>query len=169
MIPDPVGKKYNYSWLPHSYKPVVYIEDIIGIYFMNLNEKGTSSNSDDFKMSKIKFTFDDNYYLQGDNELDSFSKQLSTEFGDNSRDKDVMEFYFQFKYNGWDEGFNNFSTDMDGDVFFKLRACYNSNTSSSVCRANALDNLEDYLNDMGGLFMYHRINYNISRLHKVKF
>jgi hypothetical protein len=168
MVPNPVGRQYNYLWFPHSYKPVVYIEDIIGIYFMNLNEEGSNGNSDDFNMSNIKFTFDDNYYLQGDNDLYSFSKQISTEFGDNSGDKDVMEFYFQFKYTGWDEGVKNFTTDMDSDVFINLRNCYDSSTSNSVCRSNALDNMEDYLDDMGGLFFYYRINYNISRLYNVE-
>jgi hypothetical protein len=64
----------------------------------------------------------------------------------------------------WDEGQLYYNL-MYGNVFTDLTTCL-SNLSNNrlTCRNNALDNMENYLQNHASWFLYYRINHLISRL-----
>jgi hypothetical protein len=174
-VENPIGKQTT------SYRDYakVFIEDIKGLFFMNLNDYPSTLNSDDFHMDKIILRFDDieDFYLgvEYDEEI-----IVDKEFGDTNTnlstgDSEFLKIAFDVRLGDNDIGYlsainNSYSTNSYWqpyyNIFNNLRTCYNtSNTWSTQreCNRDALDDMEDfiYYNRSGFLFS---LNNYIDRL-----
>jgi len=85
-------------------KPTVYIEDVKGVYIMNLNE--TVGNSDDWQITTIGINFDKNIFNTLNSSDYLYSEEINvtnTQLGDDSGDKKGYLALFNTNYSSDDQ------------------------------------------------------------------
>ncbi len=85
-------------------KPTVYVEDIKGVYVMNLDE--TVGNSDDWQITTIDINFDKNIFSTLNSSDYLYSEEMNvtnTQLGDDSGDKKGYLALFNTTYNSDDQ------------------------------------------------------------------
>ncbi len=127
---------------PFDGKPTVYIEDIKGLYIMNLPTSTNQNDSDDWTFTKLRVTMDDIYSLQSVFNIkwnflyDLIFDDTNFEFGDNNitsttGDKQAMYFVFN-SFVEEDDPFNRRLINQGSDYFLlkevynKMKTCYAS-------------------------------------------
>lgn len=135
LKPDFVNP-FNYN-RPTGGKPKVYIEDIKGLYIMNLPSATNQNDSDDWTFTKLRVTMDDIYSLQSTfnykyNLLyDLMFDETNTEFGDNTNDRQGMLFVFN-SFVDDEDPFNSRDINQGAtylnlkEVYNKMKTCYAS-------------------------------------------
>jgi hypothetical protein len=158
------------------------MEDIKGVYVLNLPDSSSTTNTDDWYLYKVRLNYDENTQIeQAAVMIYDEEYYLSTTLGDNSSDYDAVMFAFDTRW-GTNKTANikrvnnETSSNMHGELYYlyaETRACYNSTGSTdTICINNLKNKFEQYLEcsyDSDFYFRDYMNSSSLDRLNDIQF